>query len=113
MKRYLTLSVGLFLLGFIVLACADQVSFSDSVKIRFNKSATDRRLVDKDATLVLDDSSRKLIVKNPEHPLEVGYDDIQKVVFDVSTRMRGGAMSQLVGGLAGAAIASIHVNHYW
>jgi hypothetical protein len=31
----------------------------------------------------------------------------------VSTRMRGGAMSQMVGGLAGAAIASVHVNHYW
>jgi len=34
-------------------------------------------------------------------------------VFDVSTRMRGGGMSQMVGGLAGAAIASTHVSHYW
>jgi hypothetical protein len=113
MKRYLILCVGLFLLGFIVFARAEQLPFSDSVKVRFSKSATDRRLVDKDATLVLDDSSQKLIVRNQEHPLEIGYDDIQKVVFDVSTRMRGGAMSQMVGGLAGAAIASVHVNHYW
>ncbi len=43
----------------------------------------------------------------------MGYDDIEKVVFDVSTRMRGGAMSQVVGGLGGVAIASKHVSHYW
>jgi len=35
-------------------------------------------LVDTDADLILDDSARKLIVKNREHPAEVGYDDIQK-----------------------------------
>jgi hypothetical protein len=58
MKRYLILCVGLVLLGFIVFARAEQLPFSDSVKVRFSKSATDRRLVDKDATLVLDDSSR-------------------------------------------------------
>jgi len=88
-------------------------AFTARVKIRFSKNATDRRLVDKDADLILDDSARKLIVKNEEHPLDVSYDAIQKVVFDVSTRMRGGAMSQIVGGLAGAAIASRHVSHYW
>jgi hypothetical protein len=70
-------------------------------------------LVDKDAYLVLDDTARKLTVRTEQHPLNVDYDEVQKIIFDVSTRMRGGAMSQVVGGLAGAAIASKHVNHYW
>ncbi len=113
MKRYLILNVSLLLLVFSCVTWAQQAPFSESVKIRFSKSATDRRLVDKDATLVLDDSVRKLTVRNQEHPLDVGYGDVQKVVFDVSTRMRGGAMSQMVGGLAGSAIASKHVSHYW
>jgi hypothetical protein len=91
----------------------EQAAFKAGVKVRFSKSDTDRRLVDKDADLVLDDSARKLTVKNQEHPLEVSYDDIQRVIFDVSTRMRGGGLSQVVGGLAGAAIASKHVSHYW
>jgi hypothetical protein len=94
-----------------------QASFTARVKVRFSKSATDRRLVDKDADFILDDGARKLIVKNHEHPLEVSYDDIQKVVFDVSTRMRGGALSQVVqaagGSLAAYPIASKHVSHYW
>lgn len=86
---------------------------SEKVKVRFNKNEKDRRLVDKDASLTLDDGARKLIVKNDERPLEVSYGDIQKVVFDVSTHMRGGGMSQVIGGLAGAAVASKHVNDYW
>jgi len=114
------LAVHLVLVGLCSLAWAqEQATFTGPVKVRFSRSPTDQRLVDKDADLVLDDSARKLTVKNPEHPLQVGYGDIQRVVFDVSTRMRGGAMSQVVGGLglagglAGAAIASKHVSHYW
>jgi hypothetical protein len=104
----------LVLVGICSLSWAkEQASFTAGVKVRFSKSDTDRRLVDKDADFVLDDSGRKLTVKNQEHPLEVSYDDIQRVVFDVSTRMRGGGLSQAVGGLAGAAIASKHVSHYW
>lgn len=90
-----------------------QQPVSQKVKVRFSKNEKDRRLVDKDAHLTLDDRAGKLIVKNDERPLEVSYGDIQKVVFDVSTHMRGGGMSQMIGGIAGAAIASKHVNDYW
>lgn len=90
-----------------------QQPVSQKVKVRFNKNEKDRRLVDKDAHLTLDDGAGKLIVKNDDRPLDVSYGDIQKVVFDVSTHMRGGGMSQVVGGIAGAAIASKHVNDYW
>jgi hypothetical protein len=113
MRRYLISHFSLLLLAFSAVTWAGEDPFTESVKVRFSKSATDRRLVDKDATLVLDESSRKLTIRNHEHGLDVNFDDVQKVVFDVSTRMRGGAMSQMVGGLAGAAIASKHVNHYW
>jgi hypothetical protein len=86
----------------------------DEVKARFNRSATDRRLIDKDADLVLDDEARRLTVRNDEHPLDVSYDDIEKVVFDVSTHMRGGALGRMVlGGLAGAAISGKGVSDYW
>jgi hypothetical protein len=83
------------------------------VKVRFSRSATDRRLVDNDAELFLYDSARKLVVNSEEHPLDISYDAVQRVIFDVSTRMRGGGLSQVVGGLAGAAIAAKHVSHYW
>ncbi len=107
----------------IVMVCSCVLALSDvawtqqvvvgDVKARFSKNAKDRVLVDKDAQLILDDSAHKLIVKNDEHPLNVSYDDIQKIVFDVSTHMRGGALAGLVGGLVGAAIASKHVDDYW
>jgi hypothetical protein len=90
---------------------AEQLVFGD-VKARFSRSATDRPLVDKEANLTLDDEARTLIVKS-ERPIQVKYDDVLKVVFDVSTHMRGGALSSLVGGVAGAAIASQHVSDYW
>ena len=104
----------LFLIAFCGLSLADeQATWTVPVQARFSKSATDRRLVDKDAELILNDSARKLTVKNDQHPLELSYDQVQRIIFDVSTRMRGGAMSQVVGGVAGAAIASKHVSHYW
>src|SRR5262249_51876622 len=114
MRKSAILGMVLLVIGLCSFTWAEEkVVFNGQVKTRFNKSATDRRLVDKDADFILDNTARKLTVKNEQHPLEVGYDDIQKVVFDARTRMRGGAMSQVVGGLGGAAIASKHVSHYW
>jgi hypothetical protein len=93
-------------------ASAQQAAFT-KVKVRFNKSAKDPVLVDKDVNLIFNDSGKRLLVKGDYKPLELGYGDIQKAVFDVSAHMRGGALSQVIGGLAGAAIASAKVNDYW
>ncbi len=90
---------------------ADQVTFS-KVKTRFSKP-NDRRMVDKDVTLTLDDATQKLIVRGEHQPLDITYAQVRKVVFEVSSHMRGGAMSQVVGGIAGAAMAAGHVNDYW
>jgi hypothetical protein len=89
-------------------AGAQQTVVSD-VNVRCGRSTTDRLLVNKSADLVLDDGARRLIVKNKAHPLDVGYDDVQRIVFDVSEHMRGGGG----GGLLGAAIASREVNEHW
>src|SRR5690349_24559374 len=70
-------------------ATAQPVTFKD-VKIRLNRSDKDRRLVDKSVELAFDDGARQLTVKGYEKPVTISYDDVQKVVFDVTTHMRGG-----------------------
>ena len=112
MKKHQVLFACALVLALSGLVWPQQAVF-DKVKVRFNKNEKDRRLVDKDADLIIDDGARKLIVKNDQKPLDVDFGDVQKVVFDASTHMRGGALGQLVGGLAGAAIAAKHVNDYW
>lgn len=90
-------------------AGAQQTVFDD-VKVRAGKRTTDRLHVSKNADLILDDGARRLIVKCSAHPLDVGYDDVQRVVFDVSSHMRSGGFG---GGLLGAAIASGQVTEHW
>jgi hypothetical protein len=114
MKRVaLVCALGVLLAS--VPAAAEHAVFSN-VKIRASRSAQDRRLIDKVATLTMDDESHKLTVVQEggsDRNLNIGFDDVQKVVFEVTTHMRGGALSIMVGGLAGAAIAGKHVNDYW
>lgn len=105
-----------FLVGLCTRAWPKQgAAFSTGVRVWFSKNAKDRRLVNKKANFILDDSARKLTVENHAHPLDVSYDDIQKVVFDVSTHSSGHSnLGWLAGGLAGAAIENIHhVSDYW
>jgi hypothetical protein len=102
--------------AFVILLAGRGYAFAElfkDVKVSLNKSATDRQLVEQDADLILDDQARKLVVKNRDHPLEVGYEDVQKVVFDTSTHMRGGKLGRAIGGLAGAAISAKHVTDSW
>ena len=63
-------------------AFAQQVTF-DEVKIRFQRSATDRRLVYKDADLIFDDHARRMVVRSKDRPLDVSYEDVEKVIFGV------------------------------
>jgi len=112
MVRRCFLTALLCLFASVGLLQAQQATFN-KVKTRFFKSDSDRRMVDKDAELVFDDAQRRLIVRNGDRPLNIGYDDVQKIVFDVSYHMRGGGMSQVVGGMVGAAMASAKVNDYW
>ncbi len=99
---------------FVLLCCfADAQQVFNKIKVRFNKSAKDPVLVDKDVDLVFNDVAKHLSVRGLHHPLEVDYGDIRRAVFDVSTHMRGGGLSQVVGGMTGGAIASKKVSDYW
>ncbi len=107
----------LIVLGLVVAftaapSAAAPVVFKD-VKIRFNRSATDRRLIDKTVDLVFDDAARQIAVKSSEKPVTIAYADVGKVVFDVTAHMRGGALGQMLGGISGAMVQAKHVNDYW
>ena len=71
------------LLLFAATLSAQQATFSD-VKARFVKS-NDREMDEKGADLILDDAARRLRVKSGDRPLDVAYDDVQKVVVEVDT----------------------------
>src|SRR5262245_45025983 len=112
MKIYRAMGVCIFLLVAVNLSWSQQIVF-DKVKARFSKSDNDRRLNDKNADLILDDGARQLLVKNRDKPLQVGYDAIRRIVFDVSVHMRGGALSQALGGFGGEAVGAMHVKDFW
>jgi hypothetical protein len=75
-------------IGLAVALSAEPVLFK-GVKIRFNRSGSDRRLVDKSVDLTFDDTAHRLIVKGSEKEITIAYDYVRKVVFDVTTHMRG------------------------
>ena len=90
-----------------------QQAVLEKVKVSFNRSEEDRRLIDKKADLILNDSSQRLVVKSKHRPLDIAYEKVQKIVFDVSTHMRGGALGEILGGATGAALTATHVSDYW
>ena len=110
MKRLILLFFALILTA----SMAGQQMIVEHIKVRRHKNEHDRRLVDKVGTLTFDDTAHKLLVKSEAgDSLDVPYDDLKKVVFEVTTHMRGGALSQMLGGVAGAVVAGKHVNDYW
>jgi hypothetical protein len=92
----------------------------DYVKIRRPRSANSRLLVDKLGKLTFDDTARKFLFESDaDDHIEAGYEDIEKVVFEVTSHMRGGAASEVVGAarlpgiFVGNMIGSAHVHSYW
>src|SRR3989304_5996179 len=82
---------------------AQEITF-DKVKIRFQRSDTDRRLVYKDIDLLFNDQSGRMVVRSNDRPLDVAYGGAHKVIFEVTTHMRGGLLGAMIGGAGGAAI---------
>jgi hypothetical protein len=100
--------------------CAQKTSFED-VNLRRHRSAEKRALVDRYGVLTFNDSARKLEFRGDggDH-FDVGYDDVEKVVSEVTTHMRGGGVSRAIsifeppfGWIAGSALASVHINSNW
>lgn len=111
MTRYL-LILG-FVLGFVSSVSAENLVVNH-VKIHRHRSEKDRRLVDKVGTLTFDDSAKTLTFNDDVgDSLHVNYADVDKVIFEVTSHMRGGGLAQAIGGVAGTIIAGQHVNDYW
>lgn len=104
---------------------ADVESFSH-VKIHKHRSTTQREFIDRVGVLTFDDVRGVLTFEkeridrfDPPEKIEVGYESLEKAVFEVTSHMRGGILSiaasatPLVGPLAGPAIAGQHVQDYW
>ena len=86
----------------------------EHVKIRRHRSEEKRVLVDKVGVLAFDDNAKKLTFRDDAgDKLDLNYDEVGKIIFEVTTHMRGGALSQIMGGIPGAIIAGKHVNDYW
>jgi hypothetical protein len=116
MKRVL---VAILLLSMAGGVSAQKVVF-ENVKIRRHRSSEKRVLVDKVGILTFDDSTRSLAFKaGASDDIEVGYDDVGNIVFDATTHMRGGVLSQVIqaapfaGPVVGTAVAGAHVSDYW
>ena len=102
------------------LCLADETAPFAHIKIHRHKSPQNRVLVDKTGTLTFDDAGRKLAFEDIwGDNFDVSYDDVTKVVFEVTTHMRGGAVAEVLShaGIAGltaaGAIASQHVRDHW
>jgi hypothetical protein len=111
MRSRSTAFLVLIVLFFSTAAYSADQTFT-KLKVRFSKP-NDRVMLDKDIDLTFLDSEQRLVTRGEHKPVSIPYGQVQKVVFDVSTHMRGGGMSQVVGGLVGAAMAAKHVSDYW
>lgn len=82
-----------------LLEAAEPVA-SHKIWVRYCKEGEKRGMESDDALLFLNETAGKLEVRHATHPLSVKLDDIRKVIFEVSSHMRGGV------GLAFAAAAT-------
>lgn len=94
---------------------------SGKVKVWDNKNKSERRLVTRDATLVIDSAGRRLIIREADKSLELNFDRVLRVIADTTCHMRGGRLGRGFGagfgGVAGAlakdSIEKKIVNDYW
>jgi len=99
-------------LGCAAVSSAQQATF-DNVRLHVSKSAKDRVLVEKDANLVFQGDSGRLLVRSIETALTIPYKDVRGVVFDVTHHMRGGWLGRTIGGPVGLAITAGNVTDFW
>ena len=100
------------------LAWSEQVTFKVKHQLRTSPDSTRLWwLVESGAVLGLDDSARKLTVTTKPNPLDVGFDAVEKVIFEHTTHIRGGGWGNLFGSLGlgpiGSSIENKAVSDYW
>ncbi len=117
MRRILAL---IFVLFLFTSGLSAQTTVFKYVRIRRHNEGK-RVFVDKFGTLTFDDSTRKLSFRGEDdYHLEIGYDEVEKVVCEVTTHMRAGGISRGIsfvqfpfGVIAASALAGVHVNSHW
>jgi hypothetical protein len=100
------------------LAWSEQVTFKVKHQFRANPDSTRVWwLIENGAVLGLDDSARRLTVTHKQNPLDLGFDAVEKVIFEQTTHIRGGGWGNLfasVGlGPIGSMIDRKAVSDYW
>jgi len=75
-------------------ATAQRVAF-DGVRIRFNTN--DRKQVESSASLVFEDTSRRVLVESGQKPVQINYDDVAQVIFDWRLRIHRRGMAKEIG----------------
>src|SRR5437867_7446366 len=75
-------------------ATAQRVAFKD-VRIRFNTN--DRKQVESSASLIFDDTSRRVLVESGQKPVQINYDDVAQVIFDWRLRIHRRGMAKEIG----------------
>lgn len=111
MRKYFA-RLALSLLGLAIPAFTQTLAV-DHAKICHTHSGKYRMLFCTDGVLTFDDSGKTLAFKGKsEDNRALTYDDIEKIVFEETTHMRGGAWGTVFGP-AGTAIAGQHVDDYW
>jgi len=102
-----------------ILCLANESATFDDVKIRRHKSSNDRMLVDKVGVLTFEKGGQELIFSDRAgDTFKVRYDDISKVIFEVTTHMHGPTLSTVVltgvgGGALGGIANAMHVHDSW
>lgn len=89
-------------------------------KLHRHKSAKNQVLVDKIGGLTFDDAGRKIAFKDDAHDrFEIPYDNVTKVLFEVTSHMRGGTAARVIstvslpGAIVGSEIARERIHNYW
>ena len=114
MTRCLTMLAIVF--GLVCSVFAENLVLQNAKIYRHNKK--NRIFEEKAGVLTFDDAAKALTFKDGDEDLKISYTDIDKVVFEVDTHMRGGnspfwALGGAVGAGIGAARAARHVTDYW
>src|ERR1039458_6239416 len=93
------------------LAWSDQVTFKVKHQLRSSPDSTRLWwLVESGGDLVLADSARTITVRTKPNPLDIGFDAVEKVIFEQTTHKRGGGWGDLFGSVGLGPIGSAEGN---
>lgn len=85
--------------GLIPVQSTAQQTTISGVMVRFTREK-DRHQVYQDATLVLDNAARRIMVKSKDRPQDVSYDAVRKIVIEPDSGAKGPGFGSILAGFA-------------